>query len=151
SSADRRQYGVGYNRGGRRIWSWESVDGGRTWEGAEIPLPNAQATLSADVVTAFGTDGRPLLGFLYADSRFRGGLAIARGRTGATGFDPAKLVVPDRMDQGEGAVDKPWLAVDRGPLSPLRGTIYFTWHLNRPLPNHAVGSTLWIASSRDGL
>jgi hypothetical protein len=144
------QYGIGYNRGGRKIWSWESVDGGRTWEGAEIPLPNSGATLSADVVTEFGTDGRPLIGFLYADSRFRGGLAIARGGPGATGFGPARLVVPDRMDRGEGAVDKPWLVVDRGPKSPLHGTLYFTWHLNRPLPNHTVASTLWIASSRDG-
>ncbi len=144
-------YGIGYNRGGRRIWSWQSLDGGRTWTGAEIPLPNVEATLSADVVTTFGVDGTPFISFLYADSKFHGGLAITRGSPETLGFGPAKLVVRDRLDQGEGAVDKPWIAVDRGSTSPLRGTLYLTWHFNRPLPNHTVASTFWIKSSRNGV
>jgi hypothetical protein len=143
-------YGVGYNRGGRKVWSWQTADGGHTWTGAEIPLPRANASLAADVVTAFGTDRSPVIGFLFADSAFRGGLAIARGSSTTEGFGPARLVVPDRMDRGEGAVDKPWLAVDRGATSPLRGTLYLSWHLNRPLPDRTVGTTLWLGSSKDG-
>jgi hypothetical protein len=144
------QYGVGYNRGGRKIWSWQTADEGRAWEGAEIPLPRSNAQLAADVVTAFGLDGAPVVGFLFADSTFRGGFGLARGRRTGLGLGPASLVVPDEMDQGRGAVDKPWIAVDRGITSPLRGALYLTWHLNRPLPNRTVATELWIKSTRTG-
>ena len=143
------QYGLSRNRGGRRMWSWQSSDGGRSWSGSEIPLPHS-ASMAADAVTIFGADGSALLGFLYADSAtFKGGAAITR--TGSTDlqFGPAETVVTDRLEHGGGAIDKGWLAVDRS-RGPLRGTVYFSWHENRPLPNRTVESALWVASSRGG-
>lgn len=143
------QYGPGYNRGGRRIWTWSSADGGRTWSGADMPVPGAATVLAADPVTAFGTDGRAMVAFLYADSGFRGGAALTRSDPATLDLGPAHRVVADRLDHGGGAVDKDWLAVDRSPVSPFLGTVYLSWHFNRPLPDHQVESSLWVAASRD--
>ncbi len=148
-------YGVGYNRGGRKIWSWTSANGGRTWTGAELPLPRANAALAADAVTAFLDDGTAIAAFLFADTagmRFEGGLALARTARGPLGFGPARVVAEGGLGTAaNAAVDKGWLAVDRGRLSPLKGTIYASWHYNRPVPEtRSVHSTFWVASSRDG-
>ena len=138
------QYGVGYNRGGRKIWHWTTEDAGSTWTGSIIPLPRADAVLAADAVTAFDADRRPLLGFLFADSTFRGGAALATGASGSISLGSATIVVPDQRDLNGGAVDKIWLAIDRSPTSPLRGSRYLSWHYNRPLPDRTVESTLWL-------
>jgi hypothetical protein len=144
-------YGVGYNRGGRRIWHWRSDDAGRTWTGADVPLPSADADLAADAVTAFGPAGAGYLLFVFAKSpEFRGGAALARTDPTTGVLGAARLVAADRWDEKLGAVDKPWLAVDGGQESSQRGTVYLTWHLNMPQPDRTVTSTLWIASSRDG-
>jgi hypothetical protein len=143
-------YGIGYNRGGKKIWAWVSDDGGRVWTGAEIPLPRVEAVLAADAVTGFDPDGSALLTFLFADSAFRGGAAITRtGRTDLS-FRPAEIVVPDRLALGGGAVDKGWLAVDRATTSPFFGTTYLSWHYNRPLPDRTVESSLWVRANRAG-
>lgn len=148
-------YGVGYNRGGRRIWSWTSGDGGRTWTGAELPLPRENAALAADAVTAFLDDGTAIAAYLFADTtgmRFDGGLALARTVGGTLRFGPARVVVEGGLGTpARAAVDKGWLAVDRGRLSPLRGTVYASWHYNRPVPEtRSVHSSFRVASSRDG-
>ncbi len=144
------QYGISRNRGGRKIWTWGSEDGGRTWTGAEMPLPGAATTMAADAVTAFSLDGSALLTFLFADSTtFQGGAAFTRSAPDNLLFGPASVVVRDRLTDGGGAIDKGWLAVDRGATSPLRGTAYLSWHANRPLPDRTVESFLWLASTRD--
>ncbi|MFN0177587.1 MAG: hypothetical protein ACKVZ0_02230 [Gemmatimonadales bacterium] len=143
------QYGISRNRGGRKIWTWQSEDGGRIWTGAEMPLPGAAPTMAADPVVGFATDGAALLTFLFADSTtFQGGAAFTRTGTDDLQFGPASVVVRDRLGDGGGAIDKGWLAVDRSPTSPFRGTVYVTWHANRPLPDRTVESIAWIAASR---
>lgn len=145
------QYGISRNRGGRKIWTWGSEDGGRTWRGAEMPLPSAVATMAADAVTTFALDGSAVMTFLFADSvTFQGGAAVTRSAPDNLIFGPASVVVRDRLTEGGGAIDKGWLAVDRGVTSPLRGAIYLSWHANRPLPNRMVESVLWLATSRNG-
>jgi hypothetical protein len=145
------QYGISRNRGGRNLWTWNSEDGGRSWTGAQMPLPSATASLAADAVTGIAVDGSALLTFLFADSAtFRGGAAFTRSAPENLLFGPASVVVRDRLTEGGGAIDKGWLAVDRGATSPLRGTTYLSWHANRPLPNRTVESIIWLASSRDG-
>jgi hypothetical protein len=148
-------YGTGYNRGGRRIWTWATGDGGRTWTGADLPLPRDDAALAADAVTAFLDDGTALAAFLFADTaglRFDGGLALARAAPGALTFGPARIVAAGGLGSpARAAVDKPWLAVDRGRLSPLRGAVYASWHHNRPDPaTRTVHSTFHVAASPDG-
>jgi len=146
-------YGIGYNRGGRRIWTWRTSDGGRTWIGADQPLPNEEAALAADAVVAFGTDGTAYLSFLFADTTgksFDGGDAWATMAPDEQGFGPAHTVVRGGLNLVGAAVDKDWLAVDRGPASPLRGTAYLSWHLNKPdLTRGTAESTFWLASTRD--
>jgi hypothetical protein len=139
-------YGVGYNRGGRKIWTWRTGDGGRSWTGSEMPLPAADAALAADAVTGFGLDGSAYLTFLFADTagrRFNGGAALTRDAAGTSSFGPAGIVARGGLDSPAGAaVDKGWLAIDRGARSPHRGTVYLTWHLNRPdFATGAVHST----------
>lgn len=147
-------YGIGYNRGGRRIWSWRTEDGGHAWIGAEVPLPDTAAALAADAVTAYGADGTAYLAFLFADTTgksFDGGAALATMPRSASGFDSARVVVTGGLNRIGAAVDKDWIAVDRGPASPRRGTIYLSWHLNQPdLARGTVASTYWLASSTDG-
>jgi hypothetical protein len=148
-------YGVGYNRGGRKIWTWRTGDGGRSWTGSEMPLPAADAALAADAVTGFGLDGSAYLTFLFADTagrRFNGGAALTRDAAGTSSFGPAGIVARGGLDSPAGAaVDKGWLAIDRGARSPHRGTVYLTWHLNRPdFATGAVHSSFWLAASRDG-
>jgi len=147
-------YGVGYNRGGRRIWTWRTSDAGHTWIGADQPLPNAKAALAADAVTAFGVDGTAYLSFLFADTtgkRFDGGDAVATMPPDAQGFGPARIVVEGGLTLAGAAVDKDWLAVDRSGASPNRGALYLSWHLNKPdFTRGTVASTFWLASSRDG-
>jgi hypothetical protein len=148
-------YGVGYNRGGRKIWTWRTDDGGRSWTGNEMPLPAAGAALAADAVTGFGLDGSAYLTFLFADTagrRFNGGAALTRDAAGTSSFGPASVVARGGLDSPAGAaVDKGWLAIDRGGASPHRGTLYLSWHLNRPdLATGTVHSSFWLAASRDG-
>lgn len=145
------QYGLSRNRGGRKIWTWQTDDGGATWQGAEQPLPGgAQSTVAADAVAGFSIDGEALLTFLFADSvAFKGGLAFTRSGTRDLILGPAQVVARDRLDSGGGAIDKPWLGVDRGSVSPGRGSIHLTWHENRPLPSRTVETTAMMATSRD--
>jgi len=145
-------YGVGYNRGGRRIWIWETVDGGRTWIGAQMPLPDSRAALAADAVTGFDAGGRGYLTFLFADTtgrRFDGGAALSVTADGSPSLGPARLIVSGGLDRG-GAIDKGWLAIDRSATSPSRGSIYLSWHRNRPdFATGTVASSFWVAASRD--
>ena len=142
------QYGAGYNRGGRHIWIWTTGDGGTVWNGSDLPLPKADAVLAADPVTAFDGVGRGLVAFLFADSAFHGGAAVSATGPNDLNFGPAEVVVRDRLAEGGGAVDKDWLAIDRSRTSPLAGAVYFSWHYNRPLPDHSVESILWLRSTR---
>lgn len=142
------QYGVGYNRGGRKIWTWTSGDGGASWSGATMPIPVPNAVLAADAVTGFDREGRAVLVFLATDSAFRGGAALTRTGPEDLQFGPARIVVPDRFDQGEGPIDKGWLAIDRAPTSPFAGAIYLSWHVMRLLPERQVESTLWLNQLR---
>ncbi|MBM4186067.1 MAG: hypothetical protein FJ206_02030 [Gemmatimonadetes bacterium] len=146
------QYGLSRNRGGRKIWTWHTDDGGRTWQGAEQPLPGGpRSTMAADAVTAFTQRGEALMAFLFADSAtFQGGLALTRSGPGNLILGPARVVARDDLDQGGGAIDKGWLAVDRWPISPRRGTVYLTWHRNRPLPGRRVETAAMVAASNDG-
>ena len=106
--------------------------------------------MAADAVTTFALDGSAVLSFLFADSAtFQGGAAVATTGPDNLALGPAAVVVRDRLAEGGGAIDKGWLAADRGPTSPLRGTVYLSWHANRPLPDHTVESFLWLASTRD--
>lgn len=148
-------YGVGYNRGGRKIWSWQTDDGGRRWTGLELPPPSAETGLAADAVTGFDLQGTALVTYLFADTsgrRFNGGAALARGTGRGPGFGPAMVVTRGGLDSPAGAaVDKGWLAVDRGATSPHRGRVYLSWHLNRPdFTTGTVHSTFWLAASHDG-
>jgi len=146
-------YGVGYNRGGKRIWTWQSSDGGTTWDGVRMPLPNEAAALAADAVTGFDERGRGYVGFLFADTtgrRFDGGAALAV-TTEATGMlGPARTFVTGGLEHG-GAIDKDWIAFDRSPTSPFRGSVYLSWHRNVPdFATGTVASSFWVAASRDG-
>ncbi|MEZ4585583.1 MAG: sialidase family protein [Gemmatimonadales bacterium] len=146
-------YGVGYNRGGKRIWTWRSDDGGRTWEGARMPLPNEAAALAADAVTGFDRRGRGYVSFLYADTtgrRFDGGAALAVTAEGSGPLGPARNYVAGGLERG-GAIDKDWIALDRSPTSPFSGSLYLSWHRNVPdFATGTVASSFWVTASRDG-
>ncbi|MGE0551914.1 MAG: sialidase family protein [Gemmatimonadales bacterium] len=146
-------YGVGYNRGGKSIWTWHSGDGGRTWEGARMPLPNEAAALAADAVTGFDERGRGYVSFLYADTtgrRFDGGAALAVTTEGSRSLGPARTFVGGGLERG-GAIDKDWIALDRHPTSPFRGSLYLSWHRNIPdFATGTVASSFWVTASRDG-
>jgi hypothetical protein len=65
------QYGAGYNRGGMRIWTWSSVDGGGSWSGTRVvpkAFPPAGQALAADLTMAVGPDGTLYHLSLTADS-----------------------------------------------------------------------------------
>jgi len=146
-------YGVGYNRGGERIWTWHSSDGGRSWTGADMPLPSATASLAADAVTGFDANGRGYLTFLFADTagrRFAGGAALAVTAAGTLDPGPARVIAKGGLGEG-GAIDKGWLAIDRKPTSPLYGAVYLSWHRMVPdFDRGTVSATFWIARSQDG-
>ncbi|MGE0439336.1 MAG: hypothetical protein AB7L66_20115 [Gemmatimonadales bacterium] len=142
------QYGAGYNRGGRGVFSWGSDDGGRTWTGRDLPLPRADATLAADAVTGFDGDGRPLITYLYADTAFTGGAVVTRGRGNTLEFGPAVPIARGSLS-GEGAIDKGWLAVDHSRVSPFAGTIYLTYHHIKFHPDGSPDPSFWLRAARD--
>jgi hypothetical protein len=119
-----------------------------------MPLPDPRAALAADAVTTFGPDGTGYLTFLFADTTarsFDGGAALAATPPGSLAFGPASIAARGGLNVAGAAVDKGWLAADRGDTSPRRGTLYLSWHLNQPdFKAGTVSSTFWLASSRDG-
>jgi len=134
------QYGPGYNRGGLRMWSWSTDDGGRTWRaGRVIPkqFPPAGQALAADLTMAIGPDGTVYHLSLTSDSAPGGlmtaGAALAVSSDGGRSFSPRTFF--GGVDQSSPGVmvftDKSWMAVDRHEPSPYRGTIYLSWSRNR--------------------
>ncbi len=136
-------YGDGPSRATRGIWTWATENGGRAWTGASMPLPRASAIRATDPAVVFDGDGRALLTFAFADSGSGGGAAVASTGRRDLQFGPARRLVPDRVDDGTGAVALPRLVHDRSSLSPLRSSLYLSW-----LYASADSSVLWVASTR---
>ena len=154
------QYGVGYNRGGHRIWTWSSQDGGNTWSGGRViskSFPSAGQALAADLTMAVGPDGTIYHLSLTADSAPEGLLtaaaALARSTDGGRSFVPRAVF--GTVEATEPGVmvftDKSWLAVDVARGSPYRGNLYFGWAKNRvDFRDTSVTTRPVVARSRDG-
>ena len=154
------QYGAGYNRGGHRIWTWLSRDGGTTWSGGRViskPFPSAGQALAADLTMAVGLDGAIYHLSLTADSAPEGLLtaaaALARSTDGGRTFVPRAVF--GTVETAEPGVlvftDKSWIAVDAGADSPHRGNLYFGWAKNRvDFRDTSVTTRPVVARSRDG-
>ena len=134
------QYGVGYNRGGHRIWTWSSQDGGATWSGGRViskAFPTAGQALAADLTMAVGPDGTVYHLSLTADSAPQGlrtaAAALARSTDGGRTFQPRAVF--GTVEAPDPAVmvftDKSWMVADAGAESPHRGNLYFSWAKNR--------------------
>lgn len=144
------QYGTGYNGGGRHIWAWTSPDGAENWSGEEIPLPWPSADLAADVVTAADAEGPAYIAYVVGDMKAgRSAVVLARADSLTAPFDSARVITVGRLTDSLGVVDKPWVAVDRGPSSPRQGMVYLAWHLQKPGPGGDTRTTFWIAASTD--
>lgn len=153
------QYGLGYNRAGRRIWTWSSDDGGRSWSGARVipkPFPPAGQALAADLTMGFGPDGTLYHLSLTADSAPEGLLtaaaALAVSNDGGRTFAPRGVF--GTVESPEPSVmvftDKSWLAVDAAPTSPHRGTLYLGWARNRvDFRDTSVTASPVVGASRD--
>jgi hypothetical protein len=153
------QYGAGYNRGGMRIWTWASQDGGSTWSGSRVipkAFPPAGQALAADLTMAIGPDGTVYHLSLTSDSAPTGlmtaAAALAASRDGGRSFEPRAVF--GQVEQPEPGVmvftDKSWMAVDRGATSPGRGNLYFGWSRNRvDFKDTSVTTSPAFAVSRD--
>jgi len=153
------QYGAGYNRGGMRIWTWATRDGGNTWSGARVipkAFPRAGQALAADLTMAIGPDGTVYHLSLTSDSAPTGlmtaAAALASSRDGGHSFEPRAVF--GQVEQPEPGVmvftDKSWMAVDRGPASAGRGNLYFGWSRNRvDFKDTSVTTSPAFAVSRD--
>jgi len=154
------QYGAGYNRGGMRIWTWSSVDGGGSWSGTRVvpkAFPPAGQALAADLTMAVGPDGTLYHLSLTADSAPTGlmtaAAALAVSTDGGRTFSP-KLVFGTVETSSPGVMaftDKSWLAGDYHAASPGRGNLYFGWSRNRvDFRDTSVTTSPAFAVSRDG-
>ena len=154
------QYGVGYNRGGHRLWTWTSEDGGTTWAGARVvpkSFPHAGQALAADLTMAIGPDGTVYQLSLTADSATTGlmtaAAALAVSTDSGRSFLP-RLVFGTVEAPAPGVMvftDKSWLAGDRHAASPGRGNLYFGWSKNRvDFRDTSVTTSPAFAVSRDG-
>lgn len=153
------QYGAGYNRGGMRIWTWATGDGGSTWSGSRVipkTFPPAGQALAADLTMAIGPDGTVYHLSLTSDSAPTGlmtaAAALAASRDGGRSFEPR--LVFGQVEQSEPGVmvfsDKSWLVVDGGATSPGRGNLYFGWSKNRvDFKDTSVTTSPAFAVSRD--
>jgi hypothetical protein len=153
------QYGPGYNRAGRRIWTWSSDDGGRSWSGARVipkPFPPAGQALAADLTMGFGPDGTLYHLSLTADSAPEGlmtaAVALAVSSDGGRTFTPRGVF--GTVESPEPGImvftDKSWLAVDAAPSSPHSGTLYLGWSRNRvDFRDTSVTASPVSGSSRD--
>jgi len=164
SSPDRiyvgAQYGAGYNRGGMRIWTWSSHDGGGTWSGTRVipkTFPPAGQALAADLTMVVGPDGTVYQLSLTADSAPTGLMtataALAISSDSGHAFVP-KLVFGTVESPAPGIMvftDKSWLAVDRNAASAGRGNLYFGWSRNQvDFRDTSVTTSPAFAVSRDG-
>jgi hypothetical protein len=154
------QYGVGYNRGGHRIWTWSSDDGGTTWAGARVvpkAFPDAGQALAADLTMAIGPDGVVYQLSLTADSAPTGlmtaAAALAVSTDSGRSFLP-RLVFGTVEAPAPGVMvftDKSWIAGDRHAASPGRGNLYFGWSKNQvDFRDTSVTTSPAFAVSRDG-
>lgn len=114
------------------IVGWSSTDGGRTWQHAALATPRLPSdsgpqVFGADVVAAFAADGTPLLASMSGVGATMG-VFLSRAPA-ALGEAAAAPVFLNWLDSATGATtmyDKDWLAVDRRPDSPHRGTVYLS-------------------------
>ncbi len=162
-------HGIPRGRGGKNIWVWRTADGGRSWTGEPMRLPqagNKPPTWAADPVVGVAQDGYTLLASMAGtiaprDEGLNGGIFVTRRASGIGGYVPAVKVMADRSAGPAGlalAHDKPWMIVDRSEASPHRGTVYVTtasleieklprrWGVE---PAKIAGSQLLFATSRD--
>lgn len=129
------QYGEGYNRGGLRFQTWVTADGATTWAAQEVFLRPLERppTMAADLSLVFGLEGE-LYGFGISGDGLRdrvpeAALALAVSEDGGRTFAPRALLgeTVDHEDGSFSVSDKPWMAIDRDPGSPFRGSLYFAW------------------------
>jgi len=129
------QFGLGYNRGGLRFQTWATADGGGNWSAQEVSLRSLAKppTMAADLSLAFGLEGELYaLGISGDGMREKvpeAALALAVSSDGGRSFAPRALLgeTIDHPDGSFSVSDKPWMAFDRGPESPFRGSLYFAW------------------------
>ena len=154
------QYGAGYNRGGMRIWTWSSHDGGASWSGTRVvpkAFPPAGQALAADLTMVVGPDGTVYQLSLTADSAPTGlmtaAAALAVSADSGHAFVP-RLVFGTVEAPAPGIMvftDKSWIAGDRSATSPGRGNLYFGWSRNQvDFRDTSVTTSPAFAVSRDG-
>jgi hypothetical protein len=154
------QFGEGYNRGGLRFRTWATSDGGGSWSRQEVAFRALERppTMAADLSLAFGLEGE-LYGFGISGDGFRdrvpeAALALAVSQDGGRTFTPRALL-GESVDHADGTFsvsDKPWMAIDRGPESPFRGSLYFAWtriRVRRSQGDYDLERDLVFSYSRD--
>lgn len=154
------QYGPGYNRGGQRMWTWASHDGGTSWTGGRVTpksFPPAGQALAADLTMAVGPDGTVYHLSLTADSAPTGLLtaaaALAVSSDGGVSFVPRTVFGTVTTPEPGIMVftDKPWMVADVSTRSPGLGNVYMSWARNRvDFRDTSVTASPVVAVSRDG-
>lgn len=154
------QYGIGYNRGGHRMWTWTSQDAGTTWTGGRVipkPFPPAGQALAADLTMAVGPDGTVYHLSLTADSAPTGlmtaAAALAVSSDGGLSFVPRTVFGTVTTPEPGVMVftDKSWMVADVSARSPGLGNVYLSWARNRvDFRDTSVTASPVVAVSLDG-
>ena len=122
-----------------------SVDAGRTWSSGGLTPLVLKKSNCFDPSVAADPAGVFYYGYLNLPRSFSTGesaILVARSTDGGRSFATSSVVVlPDPSLE---LVDKPYIAVDAQPASPLRGTVYVSYTSILP-----TASAIRVRASRD--
>jgi hypothetical protein len=133
---------------------YTSFDGGRSWLNGQVPP--GSFTQTGDPTIGFDTNGNVYYGVVAFDLG-RGGLALGGAIQVSTSSDGGRRFgaprTVERSTDPKIFEDKPYLAVDVGPTSPFRNSVYMTWtrfHYADRAATQYLESPIFFSVSRDG-
>ncbi len=136
--------------------SYYTLDGGKTWNTADVPNPDSRT--QGDDVVLFARDGTCVHAFItFAGlwepfpERAASGIGLTRSSDGGRTWSDQTLVV-DHQNSKSPMEDKPWLVFDRTRNSPHYNNLYCSWtrfdHYGSDDPQDTT--QIMFARSRDG-
>jgi hypothetical protein len=134
--------------------AYGSTDGGKTWTGADLPLPppigNNGTNFGSDPTLAYDTKGTLFYGYIvvfFGNGNGINGTEMAVSRS----TDNGRTWTPTYFSFSGGANhfnDKPMITTDRSAGSPYRDRVYIAW--DAASGGSATGGGVLVASSKDG-
>lgn len=111
--------------------SFYSLDGGQTWNAAEVPNPDNRT--QGDDVVLFARDGTCVHAFITFvglwdefPERAANGIGLTRSSDGGRTWSEQTTVIDHRNSKSP-MEDKPWLVFDRTRSSPHYNNLYCSW------------------------